>query len=48
MAVELIMTPEAEDDVSEGYAYFEGRRVGRGEEFLEAVDACIRGILRTP
>ncbi len=48
MAVELIMAPEAEQDISEAYGWYEERRVGLGEEFLSCVDACIQAICRTP
>jgi len=40
MAAELIIAPEAEHDLAEAYAWYEGRRVGLGEEFLSCVDAC--------
>jgi hypothetical protein len=48
MPVELVIAPEAELDIAEAYAWYEGRRVGLGEEFLSSVDACIEGIRRRP
>ena len=48
MAAELILAPEAEQDLAEAYAWYEGRRIGLGEEFLSCVDACIEAICRTP
>jgi plasmid stabilization system protein ParE len=48
MAVELIMAPEAEQDITEAYNWFEGRRAGLGEDFLGCIDACIQAICRTP
>ncbi|MEW6541959.1 MAG: type II toxin-antitoxin system RelE/ParE family toxin [Bacillota bacterium] len=48
MVAELIVAPEAEQDVAEAYAWYEGRRTGLGEEFLSCVDACIEAIRRTP
>jgi plasmid stabilization system protein ParE len=48
MAAELITTLEAEEDIAEAYAWYEGRRPGLGEEFLSCVDACIETIRRTP
>lgn len=48
MAVELILAPEVEHDVGEAYHWYEGRRVGLGEDFLLRVDACVQGILRGP
>ncbi len=48
MAAELIIAPEAEQDITEAYAWYEARRVGLGEEFLSCVEACIHAICRTP
>jgi plasmid stabilization system protein ParE len=48
MADEFIVAPEAERDIAEAYAWYEGRRTGLGEEFLSCVDACLEGIRRTP
>lgn len=48
MAVKLIIAPEAEQDISEAYAWYEDRRLGLGEEFLSCVDAWIQAICRMP
>src|SRR5262249_24103770 len=48
MAAELIIAPEAEQDLNEAYTWYEGCRPGLGEEFLSCVDACIQAICRTP
>jgi len=48
MAVDIIIAPEAEQDLAEAYAWYEDRRVGLGEEFLTCIDACIEAIRRTP
>ncbi len=48
MAAELIIAPEAQQDVDEAYSWYEDRRPGLGEEFLGCVDACIRAICRMP
>jgi toxin ParE1/3/4 len=48
MAVELILAPEVEQDISEAYAWYEQRRPGLGEEFLSCVEACIEQVCRTP
>jgi plasmid stabilization system protein ParE len=48
MAAELVIAPEAEQDIAEAYAWYEGRRAGLGEEFLSSVDACLESIRRTP
>jgi plasmid stabilization system protein ParE len=48
MAAKLILAPEAEQDISEAYDWYEKRRLGLGEEFLSAVEACIRHVCRSP
>jgi plasmid stabilization system protein ParE len=48
MAARLIIAPEAEQDLADAYAWYEGRRSGLGEEFLTCVDASIAAISRTP
>ncbi len=48
MAAELIFAPEAGRDVSEAYDWYEQRRPGLGEDFLDCVDACIQRICRSP
>jgi len=48
MAAELVIAPEAEQDIDEAYAWYEKRRVGLGEDFLTNVDACIQFICRFP
>ena len=48
MDVDLILAPEAEQDISEAYDWYEQRRPGLGEEFLGCVDACIQRICRSP
>ena len=44
MAHNLIILPEAEADMRQGYAWYEQRREGLGEEFLEhlalVADTC--------
>jgi len=48
MAVELIIAPEAQQDLADAYSWYEERRPGLGEEFLGCVDACIEAICRMP
>jgi len=48
MAAELIIAPEAQQDVDESYRWYENHRPGLGEEFLGCVEACIQTICRTP
>jgi plasmid stabilization system protein ParE len=48
MDAELVVVPEAEDDIAGAYGWYEARRPGLGEEFLSCVDACIETIRRAP
>ncbi len=48
MAADLIIAPEAERDLAEAYAWYEERQIGRGEDFLRRVDACVQAICRAP
>lgn len=48
MAAELIVAPEAEQDIAEAYAWYEDYRVGLAEDLLERIDACVQSILRSP
>lgn len=48
MAAELIVAPEAEQDLAEAYGWYEGQRVGLGEEFLGCVDGCVEAFRRMP
>ena len=48
MAAEFISAPEAEQDIAQAYAWYEGRRTGLGEDFLSCVDACLEAIRRAP
>ncbi|MCB2181059.1 MAG: type II toxin-antitoxin system RelE/ParE family toxin [Desulfobulbaceae bacterium] len=48
MAVELIVAPEAQQDIEEAYGWYEQRRPGLGEDFLSCVDAGIQTICRLP
>ena len=41
MAADLVIAPEVGQDLTEAYAWYEGRRAGLGEEFLSSVDASI-------
>ncbi|ACN18040.1 hypothetical protein HRM2_p00530 (plasmid) [Desulforapulum autotrophicum HRM2] len=48
MVAELIIAPEAQQDIDEAYCWYEYRRPGLGEEFLHCVDDCIQVICRMP
>ncbi|HBL10413.1 MAG TPA: recombinase [Cyanobacteria bacterium UBA11162] len=44
----LIILPEAEQDVAQAYIWYEEQELGLGEEFFRCVDACIQLIRRNP
>ena len=46
MAAELVLAPEAEEDVALAYGWLEARRLGLGEDFLARVDACLQSVRR--
>jgi hypothetical protein len=46
MPANLVIAPEAELDIAEAYVWYERRRIGLGEEFLNSLDACMEGIRR--
>jgi plasmid stabilization system protein ParE len=48
MDVELIIAPEAQQDVEQACNWYEDHKIGLGEEFLTCVDACIHSICRSP
>jgi hypothetical protein len=48
MAAKPILTPEAAEDADTAYTWYEGQRVGFGEDFLDCLDACLERICRNP
>ncbi len=48
MIERVVFTPEADDDVSKSYDWYESREPGLGEEFLRCLEACILTIRRHP
>lgn len=48
MAAELVIAPEAEQDIGDAYGWYDDRRHGLGEDFLSSVDASIQHICRMP
>ena len=48
MAARLIVSPEAVEDIVEACRWYENRRPGLGEDFLDRIDACIQTIRRMP
>lgn len=48
MKFSLTVLPEAEQDISEAYRWYEERSPGLGSEFLRAMDGCLASIERNP
>ncbi len=48
MVEHLRILPEAVADAGEAYLWYEERRPGLGQEFLDCVDACVEIIRRNP
>lgn len=48
MTAELRLTPPAEQDVAEAYAWYEDQRPGLGEDFLQRLEACLAAVQRSP
>ena len=48
MAVDLIVTAEAAQDIDQAFAWYENQRFRLGEEFLSCLDACIQRVSRDP
>ncbi|OGL41627.1 MAG: hypothetical protein A3C43_01205 [Candidatus Schekmanbacteria bacterium RIFCSPHIGHO2_02_FULL_38_11] len=48
MEYELVIRPEAEQDLMESFAWYEEKRQGLGYDFLLQVDAGLRFIARNP
>ncbi|KJS17299.1 MAG: hypothetical protein VR69_05570 [Peptococcaceae bacterium BRH_c4b] len=44
----LIVRPEAEEDIKEAYLWYEGQRLGLGEDFLLCVEEGLAKIQRNP
>lgn len=48
MRIKVIFAPEVRRDIDQAYRWYEDRRRGLGEEFLDRVDASIQTVCRTP
>lgn len=48
MSVALVVQPEAEADLDEAFRWYEARREGLGEEFLEEVDRAFARVAEQP
>ena len=48
MNADLLIAPEAEQDIGEAFLWYESRRAGLGEDFLSSVEACLERVRRQP
>ena len=48
MSYTLVIRPQAEADVAEAHAWYEERRPGLGDDFLDQVDVALQRILVAP
>ncbi|OBP14173.1 addiction module toxin RelE [Rheinheimera sp. SA_1] len=48
MSYTLKLRKEAEFDVAEGFDYYQGKRVGLGDDFLLCIDDALQKIQRNP
>ncbi len=48
MSKSIIIHPQAEQDITEAYDWYQEREIGLGEEFLRCIDAAIQTIERNP
>jgi plasmid stabilization system protein ParE len=48
VAGQVVFRPEAEDEVLEARAWYDGRRTGLGKEFAQAIDETVHRIVEHP
>lgn len=48
MIYELEIKEEADFEITKGYLYYEGKRIGLGEEFLKSVEYYLQRICENP
>jgi plasmid stabilization system protein ParE len=48
MSLQLIVEPEAESDIFEGYLWYEERQHELGSKFLEEIESCFDRIVENP
>lgn len=48
MIYELEIKEEADFEITEGYLYYERKRIGLGEEFLECIEYYLQRICENP
>ena len=45
---QILVRPEAEAEVQQGFDWYEEQSEGLGLEFLRAIEACLSGVMRNP
>jgi len=48
MIKNVVLTPEAEQDITEAFTYYEENLIGLGSSFILCVDAAFQSISRNP
>ncbi len=48
MATKLVLAPEVKQDVCDAYAWYESKRVGLGDEFLDSIRGCLAAVAAMP
>ena len=48
MSYHLILTTETQDDLKEGFLWYEEKRPGLGIDFMLSIEATLRSLERTP
>lgn len=48
MSLELLIRPEASEDLSEAFAYYESCMAGLGDQFLDSVKAILDVVVKQP
>lgn len=48
IARQILVRPEAEQDVQQAFAWYQEQSEGLGFEFLRAIEACLSSITRNP
>ena len=48
MALNVVVTPQAERDIADAHDWYEARQTGLGDDFLKKLEDCFQSIRRTP
>ena len=44
----MVILPNAQDDIDKAYLYYEGREINLGERFLDILDSEFKRIINNP